>query len=178
MGVQFGGIYLFLAALGLCCFSRTLSGCSESGLVSVVVPSFSLQWFSCCRAQALGAQASVVAAPGSVAAKQAHLLWGTGARTQAQAVLAAPKLGCSEACGIFPDPGIEHVSPASAGGFLSTVLPGESSSSVFIDPSSNLIPFVKDLHTVFVSGYTNLYSHEQRTRVPFSLHSRQDLFVC
>ena len=33
-------------------------------------------------------------------------------------------LSCSAACGIFPD--IEPVSPALAGGFLSTVPPGKS----------------------------------------------------
>ena len=35
-------------------------------------------------------------------------------------------LSCFMACGIFPDPGIEPVSPALTGGFLITELPGES----------------------------------------------------
>ena len=88
----------------------------------------------------LGAQVSVVAAPGSVAAKQARL-WVTGTTAQAESVVAAHKLSCSEARGIFPDQGVEHMSPALAGGFLSIVLPGESSSSIFIDPGSNLHTF-------------------------------------
>ena len=110
-----GNLFIFfLAALGPCCFSWTFSSCSDVGLVSVVVPSFSLRWSSCCRAQALGTQISVVAAPGSEVAEQAHF-WVTGTRARAQPVVAAHKLSCSEACGIFPDQGIEHVSPALAG---------------------------------------------------------------
>ena len=57
---------------------------------------FSLGGFSCCRARALGARASGVVAHG---------------------------LSCSLACGIFPGPGLEPVSPALAGGFLTTVPP-------------------------------------------------------
>ena len=38
-------IYLFLAALGLCCIGWTLSSCSEWGLSFVVGMAFSLQWF-------------------------------------------------------------------------------------------------------------------------------------
>ena len=49
-----------------------------------------LQWFSCCGAQALGVQASVVVDPG---------LWSTGS----MAVAHGPS--CSKACGIFLDQG-------------------------------------------------------------------------
>ena len=57
--------------------------------------------FSCCRARALGVWASAVMAPG---------------------------LSCSAACGMWdvPEPGIETVTPAFAGGFLTTAPPGES----------------------------------------------------
>ena len=55
--------------------------------------------FSCCRAQALSAWASVIVA---------H--W----------------LSCSEACRIFPDQGIKPVSLAPWGGFLTTGPPGKS----------------------------------------------------
>ena len=37
-------------------------------------------------------------------------------------------LSCSAACGILPGPGLEPMSPALAGGFLTTVPPGKSRS--------------------------------------------------
>ena len=58
-------IYLFLAVLGLHCCAWAFSGCGEQELLSscsVQVSHYS--GFSCCRAQALGTRASVVAALG------------------------------------------------------------------------------------------------------------------
>ena len=56
--------YLFLAALGLCYCRWAFSSCSERGLLFVVVHGLLIAVASHCRAQALGAWASVVVAHG------------------------------------------------------------------------------------------------------------------
>ena len=72
-------IYLFLAVLGLCCFTRTFSSCGERRLLFIAVSGgySHCVGFSC--AHALGLWASVVVAHG---------------------------LSCSKACGISPDQGL------------------------------------------------------------------------
>ena len=68
----FGGViylfiylYLFMAALGLCCCARAFSSCGERGLLFVVVRGLLIVVASlCCRAQALGTRAAVVVARG------------------------------------------------------------------------------------------------------------------
>ena len=70
-------MYLFLAALGFHCCAQAFSSCSKQGLLSSCSAQDShCSGFSHCRAQALGAWASVV---------EAH------------------ELSCPMACGIFPD---------------------------------------------------------------------------
>ena len=58
-------MYLLLVVLGLPCYAWAVSGCSTWGLLSrCSVWASSCDVFSCCRAQALGTQASVDTAGG------------------------------------------------------------------------------------------------------------------
>ena len=90
-------LFLFWAALGFpCCMGFSLVATGGASLHGGAQASH-CGGFSCCRARVLSA--------GSV--------------------LVAQGLSCSMACVIFPDPGIESVSPALAGRFLCTVPPGK-----------------------------------------------------
>ena len=58
-------IYLFLAVLGLCCCAGAFSSCGKQGAtLRCGVQASHCGGFSCCRARALGAWASVVVAHG------------------------------------------------------------------------------------------------------------------
>ena len=58
-------IYLFLAVLGLCCCARAFSSCGKGGAtLRCSARASHCGGFSCCRALALGMQASVVVARG------------------------------------------------------------------------------------------------------------------
>ena len=103
-------IYLLLAAL-VCCFVQALSGCSQWGLLCCIARAPHYGGFSCCRARVLGAQALEAAA---------HGLSSCGSRALDRGL---------RSCGLRESYRTRDrtVSPAFAGGFLSTVPPGKSS---------------------------------------------------
>ena len=96
--------YLFLVVLGLRCQARAFSSCGDGGYSQLQCVSFSLQWFL--------------------------LLWNTGCRHLGSVVVVH---GLSLLWGMWdlPRPGIELVSPALAGRFLSTVPIGKSCTFFF-----------------------------------------------
>ena len=101
-------IYSFLAVLGLCCYTWAFSSCSKQGLLSSCGARAShCGGFSCCGAQALGHVGSVVVGCTGLVA-----LWHVK----------------------FPRPGVEPMSPALAGGFLTTGPPGKSRENCFKSP--------------------------------------------
>ena len=92
-------IYLFLAALGLRCYTQAFSSCGERGLLFIVVhrrPLITVAYL-CRGARALGGWASVVVALGSAVVVRG--LWSTGS------VVVAHGPSCSVARGILLDEG-------------------------------------------------------------------------
>ena len=113
-----------MAALHVRCCARAFSSCGTAG-ATLRCSAWASQYsgFSCCRAQAPGAQASVVVA---------HGLSGCGSRAL-ESRLSSCGAWAQLLCGMWdlPGPGIEPVSPALTGRFLTTVPPRKSRDRYF-----------------------------------------------
>ena len=129
-------IYLFLAVMGLRCCIRAFSSCSERWLLFVVVR------------RLLIAVASLVAEH-RLQARGLQQLWLSGFVARGMWDL--------------PGPGLEHVSPALAGRFLTTVPPGKSDALFFI-------------YTIFLNLKLTEKLHIQY-KVPFLLELMKEIFT-
>ena len=116
-----------MAVLGLCCCVQVFSSCGEQGLLFIAVHRLLIVVASlCCAAQDLGTRASVVVARGLSSCGS----WALECRLSSCGAWASLLRGMWD----LPGPGLEPVSPALAGGFLTTVPPGKSPLNIFIIP--------------------------------------------
>ena len=109
--------------LGLCCCTRAFSSCGNWGLLFVAVRGLLIAEASLCfGAWALGAWASVVVACGLSSCGSQAL----------ERRLSSCGMWASLLHGMWhlPGPGLEPVSPALAGGFLTTAPPGKPLSQI------------------------------------------------
>ena len=108
---------LFWAVLGLRCYTRAFSSCREQGLLFIAARASHCSGFFCCGAWALGAQASVVVARGLRSC-------GSGA-LECRLSSCGTRAYLLRSMWDLPGPGLEPMSPALAGVFLTTAPPGE-----------------------------------------------------
>ena len=110
-------VYVFLAALGLRCCTRAFSSCGEWRLLFVAVRGFLWWWLL------LLQSAGFRHAGFSSCGMQAQQLWLVGSRVQAQQLWHTGLVahGMWDLLGR----GLEPMSPALAGGFLTTAPPGK-----------------------------------------------------
>ena len=142
--------------LGLRCCARAVSSCGEWGLLFVVVRGLLIAVASRCGARALGAWASVVVAHGLSSCG----LWALEHRLSSCGTRAQLLRGMWD----LPGPGLEPVSPALAGGFLTTEPPGkplpgflrQCLSAIFQD--SGPLRLYRFLGCCLSSGHTLLHS--------------------
>ena len=139
-------LYIFLAVLGLCCCARAFSSCSEQGLLFIVVGGLLIVVASLVvehglqahRLQQLQHTMSVVMACGPQSAWVSVVVVRGLSSCGAWALerrLSSCGARAQLLCGMWdlPGLGIEPVSPALAGGFLTTVPPGKSPTYTFLN---------------------------------------------
>ena len=117
--IYFLNLFLFLAVLGLrCCVWAFLQLQRAGATLRCSARASHCGGFTCCGARALGAQASVAVARGISSCGS----WALECR------LSSCDARAQLLCGMWdlPGPGLEPVSPASAGRFLTTVPPEKS----------------------------------------------------
>ena len=122
-----------MAALGLRCCVRAFSSCGKRGLLFVVVCGLLIA-VACCGARAPSVRASVVVARGLSSGSWAleHRLSSCGAWAQ-----------LLHDMWDLPRPGLEPVSPALAGGFLTTVPQGKPHVIIFCHISISSVTLVQ-----------------------------------
>ena len=122
---NFKFIYLFMATLGLCCCAQAFFSCGERGAtLHCGERSSHYGGFSCCGARALGTWASVVVAHGLSSCGS----WALERRLRSCGARAQLLRGMWD----LPRPGLEPMSAALVGGFLTTAPPGKSHSLALI----------------------------------------------
>ena len=152
-----------MAALGLRCCMQAFSSCGEGGYSSLRCAGFSLRWFLLLRS--MGSRRAGFSSCGT----WAQYLWLTGSVVVAHGLSSCGSRALERrltSCGArtyllrsmwdLPGPGLEPVSPALAGGFLTTEPPGKSHVFVLIDiqvfTPHKMLPFVKCGHPFSSEG--------------------------